>query len=112
MCSACLDETENYDVWEKNDWRFDAIRDMETPIKRLAKVKSKNAKYDHKGKKPKDRISLSLVVCILLMFLPFASSHKILNPNQHNYQFGLQEWTRCVMWILAWIFSTRQHERL
>ena len=73
MCTACVKETGDYWMWEDNDWRFDAIRDMDVPRKRLAKFKIKRAKYDHKGKEPNDHVKIS-TTWITLLFLALAIS--------------------------------------
>lgn len=88
ICNTEFKENHDYKGWKYHDWRFDAICDMETPVKRLGKVKTKTTKYDHKGKEPNDRINvkwLFLLVIASTLISNTANCVKILQPNQHIF---------------------------
>lgn len=88
ICNAEFKENHNYKSWQYHNWRFDAIREMDQPIKRIGKLRAKATKYDHKGKEPNDRSnaqSNSFFLTLMTMTLLFSSTNgfKILQPNQH-----------------------------
>ena len=66
ICNTEFKENHDYKGWKYHDWRFDAICDMETPVKRLGKVKTKTTKYDHKGKEPNDRMNVKWLFLLVI----------------------------------------------